>query len=102
MKANPNNILDNLVPTRIALFKEYRNPEYIFQLLRKNSYKDDMELFETLGISYSLMNSELTFTGNAETLHALHLVLIKFGVELKSFTYNGIIVSLEDFFNKII
>lgn len=96
------NFLDNLLPDRVYLIKEYGDPTHIHQLLCKYLHTDLEDSKKRFEIKIDNLRGEVSFKGNGSDLNKLSTIAIRKRVTIVSFSEYGLILKLDDFINKII
>lgn len=96
------NFLDNLIPDRVYLIREFGDPMHIHQLLCKNLSITMDESEKRYSIKIDTLRNEITFEGESEYLIPISTLAIRKRVTIVSFSQYGLILNLEEFINRVI
>lgn len=98
---NQRRFLDNLIPDRIRIVQEDKDPIHVYQVLAKNLGDTVENLQGKYEVRMDVVKSQVTIDCNLEDTHSLFSYFDSRGLELESIQSNSLRVDLIKFFNKI-
>jgi len=101
MSTNGIKFLDNLIPDRIRISQEDKDPIHVYEVLSKNLGESIDDLKNKYNVQMDVIRSQIFISGNYGDIYELFIYMYSRGVEFESIQHDSLRVDLIKFFNKI-